>query len=79
MKKNTIFAERKSIYIEITENIDMTKRFLALLVMLCIAIPAMAQSVKITAKIVDAETKEGIIGAIMEVIDPKTDKRRHSV
>ena len=47
--------------------------------MLCIAIPAMAQSVKITAKIVDAETKEGIIGAIMEVIDPKTDKRRHSV
>ena len=57
----------------------MTKRFLALLVMLCIAIPTMAQSVKITAKIVDAETKEGIIGAIMEVIDPKTDKRRHSV
>ena len=57
----------------------MTKRFLALLVMLCIAIPTMAQSVKITAKIVDAESKEGIIGAIMEVIDPKSDKRRHSV
>ena len=55
------------------------KRFLALLVMLCIAIPTMAQSVKITAKIVDAESKEGIIGAIMEVIDPKSDKRRHSV
>lgn len=47
--------------------------------MLCIAIPAMAQSVKITAKVVDAETKEGIIGAIMEVIDTKSDKRRHSV
>ena len=57
----------------------MTKRFLALLVMLCVAIPTMAQSVKITAKIVDAESKEGIIGAIMEVIDPKSDKRRHSV
>ena len=57
----------------------MTKRFLALLVMLCIAIPTMAQSVKITAKIVDAESKEGIIGAIMEVVDPKSDKRRHSV
>lgn len=55
------------------------KRFLALLVMLCVAIPAMAQSVKITAKIVDAESKEGIIGAIMEVVDPKSDKRRHSV
>ena len=57
----------------------MTKRFLALLVMLCVAIPTMAQSVKITAKVVDAESKEGIIGAIMEVIDPKSDKRRHSV
>ena len=57
----------------------MTKRFLALLVMLCVAIPTMAQSVKITAKIVDAESKEGIIGAIMEVVDPKSDKRRHSV
>ena len=55
------------------------KRFLALLVMLCVAIPTMAQSVKITAKIVDAESKEGIIGAIMEVVDPKSDKRRHSV
>ncbi|MBO5856101.1 MAG: outer membrane beta-barrel protein [Alistipes sp.] len=32
-----------------------------------------------TAKIVDAESKEGIIGAIMEVVDPKSDKRRHSV
>ena len=55
------------------------KKFLALLVMLCVAIPTMAQSVKITAKIVDAESKEGIIGAIMEVVDPKSDKRRHSV
>ena len=39
----------------------------------------MAQSGKITAQIIDAETNEGIIGAVMEVIDPVTDKRRHSV
>ena len=47
--------------------------------MLCVALPAMAQSGKITAKIIDAETKEGIIGAIMEVIDPVTQSRKHSV
>lgn len=55
------------------------KRLLTLVVMLCIAIPAMAQTVKVTANVVDAETKEGIIGAVMEVIDLNTDKRRHSV
>ena len=47
--------------------------------MLCIAVPVMAQSAKITAKIIDAETREGIIGAIMEVVNPTTDKRNHSV
>ena len=57
----------------------MMKRGLMLLVMLCIAIPTMAQSVKITATVVDADTKQGIIGAVMEVIDTKSDKRRHSV
>ena len=36
----------------------------------------MAQSGKITAQIIDAETNEGIIGAVMEVIDPVTDKPR---
>ena len=49
------------------------------MLMLCVALPAMAQSVKITARIIDAETNQGIIGAVMEVIDPVTDKRRHSV
>ena len=47
--------------------------------MLCIAIPAMAQTVKVTANVIDADTKEGIIGAVMEVIDLNTDKRRHAV
>ena len=49
------------------------------MLMLCVALPAMAQSVKITARIIDAETNQGIIGAVVEVIDPETDKRRHSV
>ena len=47
--------------------------------MMCFALPAMAQTGKVTARIIDAETNEGIIGAVMEVIDPVTDKRRHSV
>ncbi len=55
------------------------KRLLTLFTMLCIAVPVMAQSAKITAKIIDAETREGIIGAIMEVVNPTTDKRNHSV
>ena len=57
----------------------MMKRLLTLIAVLSIALPAMAQSGRITAKIIDAETKEGIIGAIMEVVNPKTDKRNHSV
>ena len=57
----------------------MTKRLLTLVAMLCIALPTMAQSSKIVAKVIDAETKEGIIGAIMEVVNPVTDKRYHSV
>ena len=57
----------------------MIKRLFTILVMLCVALPAMAQTAKISAKVIDAETKEGIIGAIMEVIDTKTTKSRHSV
>ena len=57
----------------------MLKRLFAILVMLCVALPAMAQTAKISAKIVDAESKEGIIGAIMEVVDPQSSKSRHSV
>ncbi len=55
------------------------KRLLALLMMLCVALPAVAQSGKITATIIDAETKEGIIGAIMEVVSEDGSRRKHSV
>ncbi len=47
--------------------------------MMCVALPAMAQSGKVTARIIDAETNEGIIGAVMEVVDLDTERRRHSV
>ena len=57
----------------------MMKRAIIFVAMMCIVIPAMAQSGKVTARIIDAETNEGIIGAVLEVIDPVTDKRRHSV
>ena len=43
------------------------KRLITFVAFVLLAIPAMAQSGKVTARIVDADTKEGIIGAIMEV------------
>ena len=47
--------------------------------MLLIALPAMAQSSKITAKVVDSETKDGVIGAIVEVVSKtNADYRKHS-
>ncbi|MBR2867174.1 MAG: outer membrane beta-barrel protein [Alistipes sp.] len=55
------------------------KRLLALLMMICVALPAVAQSGKITATIIDAETREGIIGAIMEVVSEDGSRRKHSV
>ncbi len=55
------------------------KRFFAIVMLLCLAMPAMAQSGKITATIVDAETKDGIIGAIMEVVSSDGARRKHSV
>ena len=47
--------------------------------MMCFALPAMAQTGKISATIIDAETNEGIIGAIMEVVNVDTQRRHHSV
>ena len=47
--------------------------------MLSVVIPAMAQSGKITATIIDADTKDGIIGAIMEVVSEDGARRKHSV
>ena len=55
------------------------RRLIAIVVMLCMSLPVMAQSAKITAKIIDAETKSGIVGAIMEVVEKNGEKRRHSV
>ena len=57
------------------------KKILSLVTMLMIAaIPVMAQSGKVTARIVDGETKEGIIGAIMEVRKVNSQSAgRHSV
>ena len=43
------------------------KRLLILFMMLCVALPVMAQSGRLTAKIVDMETKDGVIGAIVEL------------
>lgn len=51
------------------------KRVIIFIVMMCLALPAMAQTGKITARIIDAETNEGIIGAVMEVINPDTEKQ----
>ena len=43
-------------------------------------VPAMAQSGKVTARIIDGETKQGIIGAILEVRPAASEGRgRHSV
>ncbi|MBQ3248767.1 MAG: outer membrane beta-barrel protein [Alistipes sp.] len=55
------------------------KRLLAIIMMLSVVIPAMAQSGKITATIIDADTKDGIIGAIMEVVSEDGARRKHSV
>ena len=55
------------------------KRILSIFVMLLIALPAMAQSSKITAKVVDSETKDGVIGAIVEVVSKtNADYRKHA-
>lgn len=43
------------------------------------ALPAMAQSSKITAKVIDAETKDGVIGAIVEVVSKSNaNYRKHA-
>ncbi|MBQ2143159.1 MAG: outer membrane beta-barrel protein, partial [Alistipes sp.] len=57
------------------------KKILSLITMLMVAVnPVMAQSGKVTARIVDGETKEGIIGAIMEVRKVNSQSAgRHSV
>ena len=47
--------------------------------MLCMAFPALAQSGRIVAKVVDMETKDGIIGAIVELTSVKNPNvRKHN-
>ena len=46
---------------------NMIKRLFSIIMMLCLALPAMAQSGRVVAKVVDMETKEGIVGAIVEL------------
>lgn len=43
------------------------RRLITLVAFVLMALPVMAQSGKVTARIIDGDTKEGIIGAIMEV------------
>ncbi len=48
-------------------------------VMLLVALPAMAQSGRVTAKIIDSETKDGVIGAIVELVSKSNENnRKHS-
>ena len=55
------------------------KRLLILFMMLCMALPAMAQSGRLTAKVLDMETKDGVIGAIVELQSKKNPNlRKHS-
>ena len=56
------------------------RRLITLVALVLMALPVMAQSGKVTARIVDGDTKEGIIGAIMEVRKAGSQNAgRHSV
>lgn len=55
------------------------RRVLILFMMLCMALPAMAQSGRVTAKVVDMETKDGVVGAIVELTSKSNSKiRKHN-
>ena len=55
------------------------KKILSILVVMLMALPAMAQSSKITAKVIDSETKDGVIGAIVEVVSKSNSNyRKHA-
>ena len=44
----------------------MLKRLFSIILMLCVAVPAFAQG-RLVAKVVDMETKQGVVGAIVEL------------
>ena len=55
------------------------RRIFALAVMLFMTIGAWAQSGRITAKVIDSETKEGVLGAIVEVVSTTdAEYRKHT-
>ena len=55
------------------------KKILSILVVMLMALPTMAQSSKITAKVIDSETKDGVIGAIVEVVSKSNaNYRKHA-
>ena len=57
----------------------MMKRVFSVFLMLCLALPAIAQSGRIVAKVVDMETKDGVIGAIVELKSVKNPNlRKHN-
>ncbi|MDE6862157.1 MAG: carboxypeptidase-like regulatory domain-containing protein, partial [Alistipes sp.] len=54
------------------------KRLLVVLLSLSIASSALAQTAKVTATIIDSETKEGVIGAIVELVSTRNSNvRKH--
>ena len=55
------------------------KRLFLLMVMMIACLPAMAQSARLSATVVDSETKEGVIGAIVELVSTTDENyRKHS-
>ena len=54
----------------------MLKRLFAIILMLCVVLPAFAQSGRMVAKVVDMETKQGIVGAIVELSSKQNEKMR---
>ncbi len=55
----------------------MIKRVFVTILSILAMVPAMAQSAKVTAKVIDKESREGIVGAIVEFVS-EDDRHRHT-
>ena len=55
----------------------MIRRLVTTILCLMAVAPVMAQSAKLTAKIVDKDTKQGVIGAVIELVS-EDDRHRHT-
>ena len=60
----------------INTDIQMRKLFL-IIPMLFIAVSAMAQSGRLNVTVIDGETKEGVVGAIVEIVSSYDDSDVH--